>query len=91
MQIKKNKKKSNSGLNFHLGSSENSKNGLSMGNRDKKGCSESATSGSYGVFLKKNVQKKGENVTCGGVFEEKKRKIFGVSLMNFQKMLKFHR
>ena len=63
-----------------------------MGNKDKKVVSQSATSGSYGVFLKKNVQKKGENVTCGGVFEErKKRKIFGVSLMNFQKMLKFHR
>ena len=66
MQIKKkknNKKKSNSGLNFHFGSSENSKNGLSMGNRDKKRWSESATSGSYGVFLKKNVAKKHENVT----------------------------
>ena len=63
-----------------------------MGNKDKKVVRDFATCGSYGVFLKKNVKKKGENVTCGGVFEErKKRKIFGVSLMNFQKMLKFHR
>ena len=73
-------------------SSENSKNGLSMGNKDKNLVSKFATCGSYGVFLKKNVKKKGENVTCGGVFEARKnRKIFGVSLMNFQKMLKFHR
>ena len=43
-----------------------------MGNRDKKRWAESATSGSYGVFLKKNVKKKGENVTCGGVFEDRK-------------------
>ena len=55
-----------------------------MGNRDKKRWAESATSGSYGVFLKKNVAKKHENVTCGGVFGERKKKnIFGVSLMNF--------
>ena len=73
-------------------SSENSKNGLSMGNKDKKVGRKFATCRSYGVFLKKKREKKGENVTCGGVFEErKKRKIFGVSLMNFQKMLKFHR
>ena len=55
-------------------SSENSKNGLSMGNRDKKRWAESATSGSYGVFLKKNVAKKHENVTWGGVFGERKKK-----------------
>ena len=63
--FKKNLKKINQNytLKFHLRSSENSKNGLSMGNRDKKGWSESATSGSYGVFLKKNVAKKHENVT----------------------------
>ena len=61
-----------------------------MGNKDKKAGWE--TCGSYGVFLTKNVEKKGENVTCGCVFEEGKKTIFGrVSLMNFQKMLKFHR
>ena len=63
-----------------------------MGNKEKKTVRDFATCGSYGVFLTKNVTKKGENVTCGGVFEERKRKtIFGVSLMKFQKMLKFHR
>ena len=56
-------------------SSENSKNGLSMGNRDKKRWAESATSGRYGVFLKKNVAKKHEKVTWGGVFGERKKNI----------------
>ena len=57
--FKKNQKKNQSKtrFKFHLRSSENSKNGLSMGNRDKKGWAESATSGSYGVFLKKTLQK----------------------------------
>ena len=74
--FKKNQKKINQNytLKFHLRSSENSKNGLSMGNKDKKVVRKFATCGSYGVFLKKNVKKKGENVTCGGVFEERKKK-----------------
>ena len=48
-----------------------------MGNRDKKAGWEFASSGSYGVFLTKNVGAKGENVTCGGVFEEGKNNIRG--------------
>ena len=62
-----------------------------MGNKDKKASPEFTPLGSYGVFLTKNVVKKDENVTCGGVFEEEKKTIFGVFLMNFQEMLKFHR
>ena len=63
-----------------------------MGNKDKKALLEFTPSGSYGVFLTKNVVKKDENVTCRGVFEEGKQKtIFGVFLRNFQEMLKFHR
>ena len=45
-----------------------------MGNKDKKAAAEFTPSGSYGVFLTKNVAKKDENVTCGGVFEEGKKK-----------------
>ena len=62
-----------------------------MGNRDKKGWSESATSGSYGVFLKKNVAKNMKMLHEGVFLEREKKNIFGVSLMNFLKMLKFHR
>ena len=39
-----------------------------MGNKDKKASAEFTPLGSYGVFLTKNVVKKDENVTCGGVF-----------------------
>ena len=79
-KFKKNEKlkKEIQDIQFHLRSSENSKNGLSMGNRDKKRWAESATSGSYGVFLKKNVAKKHENVTWGGVFGERKKKTYSV-------------
>jgi len=63
-----------------------------MGNKDKKVIPNFATFGTHGVFLTKNVWKKSENVTCGCVFDRKKKQtIFGVSLINFQKMNKFHR
>ena len=81
MQISKKIKKKNQSktrLKFHLRSSENSKNGLSMGNKDKKVLRKFATCGSYGVFLKKNVKKK-VKMLHAKVFlkKEKKRKIFG--------------
>ena len=42
--------------------------------------------------FEKKTQKKDENVTCRGDFEHPKRnKIFGVSLIHFQKTSKFHR
>ena len=44
-----------------------------MGNKDKKALPEFTPIGGYGVFLTKNVVKKDENVTCGGVFEEGKK------------------
>ena len=66
-------KKSNSGLIFHFRSSENSKNGLSMGNKDKKVIRKFANCGSYGVFLKKNVKKK-VKMLHAGVFLKKEKK-----------------
>ena len=53
----------------HERGSGNSKKGLSMENRDKKVLADFATSGSLGVFLRKNKTKKHENVTCKGDFE----------------------
>ena len=44
-----------------------------------------------GEILKKKKRKKCKNVTCRGVFEQQKRKsIFGVSLIHFQKTRVFH-
>ena len=40
-----------------------------MENRDKKACGDFATNVNLGVFLRKNTQKKHENVTCRGDFE----------------------
>ena len=40
-----------------------------MENRDKKAGADFATSGSLGVFLRKNTKKNHENVTCRGDFE----------------------
>ena len=63
-----------------------------MENRDKKVRANFTTSGSLGVILRKNTKKNDENVTCRGDFEHPKRnKIFGVSLIHFQKTSKFHR
>ena len=75
MQIKKKTiKKSNSGLKFHFRSSENSKNGLSMGNKDKKAVRDFATCGSYGVFLTKNVTKKAKMLHAGVFLKKEKEK-----------------
>ena len=44
-----------------------------MGNKDKKVIPNFATFGTHGVFLTKNEWKKSENVTCGCVFDRKKK------------------
>ena len=49
----------------------------------KKGGQNLLPVGVMVCFWKKNVAKKHENVTWGGVFGERKKNIFGVSLMNF--------
>ena len=63
-----------------------------MENRDKKVHANFTTSGSLGAILRKNTKKKDENVTYRGDFEHPKiNKIFGVSLIHFQKTRVFHR
>ena len=67
------------------------KKGLSMGKGHSKNRGKSQSMAGRGDFEKKSW-KKCKNVTCRGVFEQQKRKsIFGVSLIHFQKTRVFHR
>ena len=60
-----------------------------MENRDKKAFHDFATSGSLGVFLRKST-KKNMKMLHAGVILSKQKKIFGDSLIDFKKTLKFH-